>query len=111
MIPPRLVCKKKRNRLTGKFSYQVWSAIKFRPVQDDYVLRIPRPILREAGWHKGSRVSVSVKGRALILGDGATRSRKTKDPRCHQFGFTSFPSRGSWDKCGWGIRAYAAKAP
>lgn len=62
-----LSCKKKRNRLTGRFSFVVRNAVKFRTSRKEYVLKIPQAIMRVVKWHIGSRVAVSAEHGALVL--------------------------------------------
>lgn len=68
-----LMCKKRRSRLTGRFIFVVRNAVKFRPVQDDYALKIPDAIMRAAGWRKGTKVNLSVDNRTLTLSNLPTR--------------------------------------
>lgn len=62
-----LTFKKTRNRLTGKFFYIVKNAIAYRFVRKDWVLRMPRVILKIVRFHVGDRVDVVVKNGTLFM--------------------------------------------
>jgi hypothetical protein len=64
---PILSCKKRRNRLNGRFSYVVRNAMKHRPARKDYVLKIPDQIRRAAGWQVGMRIELLFDSGTLIL--------------------------------------------
>lgn len=101
-----LSCRKMRNRLTGSFSFLVRNAVKFRTSRKEYVLKIPQAIMRVVKWHIGNRVAVSAEHGALVL-----RRSFAKDGVTVRSGKARLSSRGAWNKCGRGIRVYAAKAP
>jgi len=62
-----LLCKKKRDRLTGRFFFVVRNAVKFRASRKECVLKIPQAIMRVAKWRIGSRVAVSEEHGSLVL--------------------------------------------
>lgn len=62
-----LTFKKTRNRLTGKFFYIVKNALAYRSLRKDWVLRIPRAILKTAKFHVGDCVDFSVKNDTLFM--------------------------------------------
>lgn len=59
--------KKTRNRLTGRFSYVLMNCIKYRPVQKDYVLKIPPVIRKITKWHVGKKLNFEVKDGVIVV--------------------------------------------
>ena len=62
-----LKCKKRRNRLTGKFSYEMRNAVVRSPGKTDWRIKIPFLIARRAGFFVGMRLYADVVNGTLVV--------------------------------------------
>lgn len=70
-----LQLKKKRDRLSGKFSYVLKNSVVFNRAKNKWFLRFPKEILRLMKLHPGSKVDASSEGKFLII---ATKNMSRK---------------------------------
>lgn len=59
--------KKKRNRLSGEFTYTIKNAVVFNRARNRWLLRVPAEILKVSALCIGRRVDVRVEGKALVI--------------------------------------------
>lgn len=71
-----LKIKKRRIRISGKFSYTIKNAIVFNRVRNMWLLRMPRTILRAASFRVGMRVRVSVNNGTLTVTKTTASSKR-----------------------------------
>lgn len=62
-----LQCTKKRNRLSGKFTYTVRNAFALNRTSNQLMLRIPAEILKLSALRFGDRISMTQVGDALVI--------------------------------------------
>lgn len=70
-----LQCTKKRNRLSGKFTYTVMNAFAVNRTTGQLVLRIPAEILKVSALRSGDRISMTQVGDVLVF----TKLGRTKN--------------------------------
>jgi len=59
--------KRKRNRISGKFSYGLKNSLVFSRTKNKWFLRLPKEILRFMKLHVGSLIDASSDGEFLII--------------------------------------------
>ena len=77
-----LQCTKKRNRLSGKFTYTLMNAFAVNRTTGQLVLRIPAEILKVSGLRSGDRMALKQDGNAIVFIKLGRRKRHIRRAEC-----------------------------